>query len=53
MTTRSALVNNFLRTDIKADLVQVVNVEWTKQNLVALRNFVATFLSFSVRTNLA
>ncbi|KAJ7905017.1 kinase-like domain-containing protein [Mycena leptocephala] len=24
--------------DIKADVVQVVNVEWTKQNVVALRN---------------
>jgi hypothetical protein len=48
----SALVNTFLRTDIKADVVQVVNVEWTKQNLVALRKFVAIFISFSVCTNL-
>ncbi|KAJ7842432.1 kinase-like domain-containing protein [Mycena leptocephala] len=29
--------------DIKADVVQVVNVEWTKQNLVALRNDATSF----------
>ncbi|KAJ6489690.1 hypothetical protein C8R47DRAFT_1215503 [Mycena vitilis] len=29
--------------DIKADIVQVVNVEWTKQNLVPLRNEVTSF----------
>ncbi|KAJ7895786.1 kinase-like domain-containing protein [Mycena leptocephala] len=29
--------------DIKADIVQVVNVEWTKQNLVALRNDATSF----------
>ncbi|KAJ7021266.1 hypothetical protein C8F04DRAFT_1241479 [Mycena alexandri] len=29
--------------DIKADIVQVINVEWTKQNLVALRNDVISF----------